>query len=137
MFRTYVLPCLKAYNEIYHRAGKVHMVHSCGHIRHLLPMCLEAGYDAHNYVTQPPTGDTTLAHARAEWGDQITIMAAVDPVQIERDAPHEIAAQVSSMLDKAATDRAFVLMTSSKPTVPEENLRAVAAVMTEAREQDE
>jgi uroporphyrinogen-III decarboxylase len=135
MFRTYVLPCLKEYNEIYHRAGQVHTVHSCGHIRHFLPMCLEVGYDAHDYVTQPPTGDTTLAEARAAWGDRITIMAAVDPVMIERDPAPEVAARVSQMLAEMGTTRSFVLMTSSKPTVPEENLRAIAAVMAEARGQ--
>jgi hypothetical protein len=133
MFRTYVLPCLREYNELYHRAGQVHMVHSCGHIRHFLPMCFEVGYDAHNYVTQPPTGDTTLAEARAAWGDRITIMAAIDPVMIERDSAQTVSERVSQMLDEAGTTRSFVLMTSSKSTVPEENLRAVARVMAQAR----
>jgi hypothetical protein len=100
-------------------------------------MCLEVGYDAHNYVTQPPTGDTTLVEARARWGDQITIMAAVDPVMIERESPQAIAAHVSRMLADARTARAFVLMTSSKPTVPEENLFAVAAVMAETKAGDD
>ncbi len=135
MFQTYVMPYLKEYNEIYHRAGKVHMVHSCGHIHCFLPMCLEVAYDAHNYVTQPPTGDTTLTEARTAWGNQITIMAAVDPVMIERDPAQKVTSLVSRMLSEVETTRAFVLMTSSKPTVPEENLRAVAAVMAEARGQ--
>ena len=56
-----------------------------------------------------------------------------DPVMIERESPQTVADQVSRMLADARTARAFVLMTSSKPTVPEENLRAVAAVMAEAK----
>ncbi|MFZ2656146.1 MAG: uroporphyrinogen decarboxylase family protein [Victivallales bacterium] len=126
MFKKYILPCLKEYSDILHQAGKYHMVHSCGHIRGFLPMCLDAGYDAHNYLAQPPVGDTPLSEAHRIWGDNISIMAAVDPVMLERGDSCQVERHVGDMLAELASSQSMMLMTSSKPAVKEENLRAVA-----------
>ena len=129
MFRNQVMPYLKEYTAICRAAGKVYRVHSCGHIRAFLPLCLEIGYDAHDDLTQPLLGNTTVAEARAAWGETITLMAAVDPVGLESNPPEVIAARVRQMLQEAGTTRALILQTTSKPSVREENLRAVGAVL--------
>jgi hypothetical protein len=129
MFSKYVLPCLKEYTAILHQADKLHMVHSCGHVRHFLKGCLDIGYDAHNYLTAPPTGNTPLCDARAAWGERINIMASVDPVLMETGTPEQVQARTHQMLDELGSRRAMMIMTSSKPTVPEANLRAVAQVI--------
>lgn len=133
MFRQYVLPPMKEYADICHRAGKLFVVHTCGHNRDFLPLFLETGIDALHYLTQPPTGNTPLREARQAWGERIAIMGALDPLKLESAATAQVAAETRGMLEEAGGDRAFVLMTSSKPQVREENLRAVAEVMNERR----
>ena len=57
------------------------------------------------------------------------MMAAIDPVMLEMAAPNQVSERVHQMLEEVQTERSSMLMTSSKPTVTEANLRAVAAVM--------
>lgn len=129
MFRRLVKPYLKEYVNVLHAAGKMVMVHSCGHVRHFLKDILDVGYDAHNYLTPPPTGNTPLAEARQIWGEQITIMPSIDPVRMENGEASEIETLTQRTLLEVGSDRSFVLMTSAKSTVPEANLRAVARVL--------
>lgn len=131
MFEKYCMPCLRDYAAICHDAGKRLMVHSCGHIRDFLDMYKQAGIDALHYVTAPPIGNTPVEVAREAWGEEITTMAALDPIRLETAPADEIEREAREKLRQAGSTRSFILMSSSKPAVPEANLRAVAAVMTE------
>lgn len=133
MFRQYVLPTMKEYADICHGAGKLFVVHTCAHILDFLPMFLETGIDALHYLTQPPLGNTPLKKARQAWGDRITIMGSVAPAKLESASAAEIAEETRSMLADVGSDRSFVLMTSSKPQVREENLRAIAEIMKQQK----
>ncbi len=125
LFRDHCVPRLKEYAEIAHAAGKPFINHSCGHMREFLVDYAETGVAAHHYLTEPPVGNTPLQEAMEAWDGRISIMAAVDPVALETASVDEIRRSVASMLERAGHSRGFTLMTSSKPAVTEENLRAV------------
>ena len=126
MFRQYVQPCLAAYADILHAAGKIFMLHTCGHMRDFLPLFLQTGIDALHYVTEPPLGDTTMAQAKKIWKDKITIMGAIAPVLLAQGTPEDVERKVTEMFRAMQPDRSFILMSSSKPDIPEANLRHLA-----------
>ena len=131
MYERYGMPAQRKDAEICHASGKILMKHSCGHLRGLLPAILKAGYDAHHYLASPPIGDTPLKEARELWKDNITIMAAIDPLTQANGTPDEVRENVVAVLKDAAPGRSFMLMSSSKPDVPEANIRMIGETMKE------
>jgi len=129
MFRCYTLPTMRDYAVICHGSDKRLMMHSCGHVRDFLSMYREAGIDVHHYLTQPPVGDTPIADAAAEYGNDITVLVTVDPVMLEEASADEVRHHVRAMVAEARGWRSFALITASKPQMPEVNLRAVAEAL--------
>lgn len=133
LFEKYALPFLRKCTEITHKAGKVFLNHSCGKVRGLLSLIRQSGIDAHEYLTPPPVGDTPFLEAKRIWGDDITIMGAVDPVLMERGQPEKVRKYVIKLLKDMSPGKNFVLETSSKPDVPKQNVQTVADIMNEFR----
>lgn len=126
MFRQYVQPCLVSYANILHAAGKIFMLHTCGHISDFLALFLQTGIDALHYLTEPPLGNTTMAQAKKVWKDNITIMGAVAPVVLAQGTPDNVERKITEMFWSMQPDRSFMLLSSSKPDIPEANLRRLA-----------
>lgn len=133
MYATYGAESLARYAEVLHDAGKIVMVHTCGHIRELLGLLEKSGVDALHYLNEPPLGNTPIAYARSVWGERVTIMASLNSVLLVEGTAEQIAANVDHVFDAAGSDRAFMVMSSGKPDIPERNLRALAEKMRERK----
>jgi len=60
MFERYNMALTDARADLAHRAGKLYLHHSCGHIRALLPLYRESAMDSVHFYSPPPLGDALL-----------------------------------------------------------------------------
>jgi uroporphyrinogen-III decarboxylase len=133
LFEQYAVPALRDYTTICHATGKLYIDHACGHICEFLESYRHTGIDALHFLTPPPTGNTPFKVAREIWGEQITIMGAIDPVLLMQDSAQEVERLAHQMFDDVGSSRSFVFMSPSKPDIPEENIRILAKVAKEHR----
>jgi uroporphyrinogen-III decarboxylase len=64
MFRRYCMKHLSEYGRIITGAGKIHVLHMCGHLKRLLPDLDTLPAGAFEAFTSPPVGNTTLLDGR-------------------------------------------------------------------------
>lgn len=129
-YRKYIFPMMKEYCDMTHKAGKLYMMHACGHVKPFLNMIKEAEIDAHHYLSDAPVGDTSPGEARAIWNDKINIMAAIDPLLLAEGTPQQVKDNLLSILNQLKGGN-FLIMSAMKPDIPEENLRIIQKTMRE------
>lgn len=100
-YRRYNGPHVRDFVEIMHAAGKVAIVHMCGHVRLLLDQFRDIGFDGIHALTPPPTGDCPWEAALDALGDDLVIVSALDPT-IFASGPVE---QIGPALDRLYTPR--------------------------------
>lgn len=61
IFDNYLKPVLKEYCRIIKNAGKIAVIHACGHIKGLIKSLGETGADCIESVSPPPTGNITVS----------------------------------------------------------------------------
>lgn len=79
-FRKHILPALRDYAEILHRKGKYLMCHTDGENRRLLPLYLEAGFDAADSVCPYPMTRCRLEEIRDAFAGRIAIIGGIPSV---------------------------------------------------------
>jgi uroporphyrinogen-III decarboxylase len=110
MFRKYSVPALRKYSRICHDAGKLLLVHMCGHIREFLPFIPETEADAIHCLCPPQTGNTPVKLAREILGRNVTIMARIDPPVLLNGDPDTVSLAVTGMLREAAPADNFMFI---------------------------
>ncbi len=85
-----------------HAAGKLYFHHSCGLIRHLLPIYRQTEIDAVHAYTIPPIGDATIADGRRELGDRITIIAGLGQLAGPMGDRDAVRTDIRKMFEQAA-----------------------------------
>jgi hypothetical protein len=124
-FAELVLPRVRRMTQICHAAGKKLMIHACGHLRELLPSLAVAGYDAHHYLSSRPVGNLEFEEAIAALPESMVLMPALDPLLLEDGTPDEVFAHAREVVETFRSRERFIVMTSMKPRIPEDNLYAV------------
>jgi uroporphyrinogen-III decarboxylase len=101
LYRRHNGPHVAEYVEAVHQAGKVAVVHMCGHVRGLLEQIRDTGLDGVHALTPPPTGDTPWELALDVLGEEIAIVGALDPTVFATGPLEAIPAE----LDRVYTPR--------------------------------
>ena len=112
--REYILPWVKRYTDIGHKAGMPVTLHSCGYMVDILDDLLAIGIDGkHSFE------DTILPveEAYEQYCGKIAVLGGIDMDFIVRSTPEEITARSRAMLDRSATRGGFALGTGN--SVPE------------------
>jgi len=109
--------------EAAHAAGKIYFHHSCGHIRHLLPLYRRTKMDAVHAFTIPPIGDVTVAEGREALGGRITIMAGVQQVAGPMDDRAAVRASIQQMIREAEPWDHFILGVAGYPNRTMEQIK--------------
>ena len=75
-YREVIFPSHKRYCDYVHRKGMKVMLHSCGDIRKLLPMIVEAGFDVLNPMETKAGMD--IYQIKKDYGDRLTLWGGID-----------------------------------------------------------
>jgi len=132
VYRKYNGQHVHDFVEICHSAGKIAIIHMCGHVKNILHLIKDTGLDGIHALTPPPTGDTHWELAWDVFGDGLIIIGVFDPTIFILGKLEEIA----SALDKLYTPRLrrsnFILCPAADGiTVPLERFQAVANWMNQ------
>lgn len=79
IYSEFNMPHQRDFVNIIKSAGKIAILHMCGHIRNLLHLIKNTGCDGIHALTPPPTGDTPWELAMDILGQDIVIIGALDP----------------------------------------------------------
>ena len=79
IYRRYNRPHVTDFCRIIRAAGKVALVHMCGHIRNLLPQLASTGLQGVHGLTPPPVGDTPYELYLDAIGEDQVILGVLEP----------------------------------------------------------
>lgn len=127
MFEAFTAPEIDDWGNILHQGGKLLIHHACGHLKGLLPAIGRLPIDALESVSPPPTGNVTMAQARAGLPEHIALIGGIEPVFFENCTMEQLQAEVASLLAAQRGNR-YVLANSDScpPGVSLEKLQSVA-----------
>jgi hypothetical protein len=116
--------------DLAHQAGKLYFHHSCGHIRGLLPLYRQTRMDAVHMFTVPPTGDVTLKEGRELLGDQIAIIAGIQPLESSiSSTPDHFRADVCNYLSGSPDDKLILNLVA----FPHKTISQTRVILDECR----
>jgi hypothetical protein len=106
-YEQYCYPHIRAYGEILSGAGRIYVLHMCGHLRALLPTLRSLPVDAFEAFTAPTLGNTTLLDGRAACPDTCLIGGTQAPLWTR--PAKEIIGQLERDLDALPHHRGLVV----------------------------
>jgi uroporphyrinogen decarboxylase len=121
-FRRVHFPALKRICEAAHENGLFYICHSCGNLRPILPLMIEAGIDVYQAIQ--PIED--IAGLKRDFGRDVCLWGGVSNHDLVLAEPDEIRAQVKQSISACAPGGGFILGSSHSITVqtPLENILA-------------
>jgi len=121
-FRRVHFPALKRICEAAHGNGLFYICHSCGNLRPILPLMIEAGIDVYQAIQ--PIED--IAGLKRDFGRDVCLWGGVSNHDLVLAEPDEIRAQVKQSISACAPGGGFILGSSHSITVqtPLENILA-------------
>jgi hypothetical protein len=93
-YEQYILPEINGWCEMLHGAGKLYIQHACGHLRQLAPLIGASKIDAIESLSEPPTGNITVAEFSELIPKHITIIGGIEPTFLLRSGREELEARV-------------------------------------------
>lgn len=106
-YRTYCYPHIQEYGRIVTGAGRLFVLHMCGHLRLLLPMLATLPVRAFEAFTSPTLGDTTLLDGRTACPD-VCLIGGTQATLWTQPA-RDIIAQIEKDLDVLPHHRGIVV----------------------------
>lgn len=130
MFRRYILPELNAWADVIRENRQVLVHHACGHLRALLPFMAESRVDFVESISPPPTGNISVAEARAMLPRRIGVIGGIEPTFLRSCSREELSACVAELLEVTA-GTGFIIGNSDScpPDVPVDTLRAIGELV--------
>jgi len=127
LYRRYNGPHVREFVSIMHAAGKIAIIHMCGHIRDLLHDIRETGLDGVHALTPPPVGDTPWELALDVLGEETVIVGAFNPAVFVPGPPELIERELELAYTRRLRQAHFVLCTFADGlAVPLDHFQAVA-----------
>lgn len=127
-FRELCMPYLSKAAQMVHARGKYLFVHSCGRLKGLAPLFVEAGVDCMEGQPPPPVGDLYLHEARDISRELIIAggMAPQEQILTGPTAGAQIDAYTRDLFASMGDKRRFIFSSSctTSPLCPYENLLA-------------
>jgi len=78
-YRRYNAPHVRDFVDAVHAAGRVALIHMCGHVMRLLPTIRTTKLDGIHALTPPPTGDTPWEMALDIISEELVVIGVLDP----------------------------------------------------------
>ncbi len=115
--------------------GKQYVQHACGHVRALIEPMRTSGVVAVESLSPRPTGNLTLAEARALAGPDLGIIGGIEPTQFLHLTLHELGDYVEQVIADGQGGP-FILANSDScpPGVTEAKFKRVADVARAAKQ---
>ena len=130
VYRRFNMPHVRDFVATVHAAGKIALVHMCGHVLDLLPDILQTGLDGIHALTPPPTGNTPWETALDALGEDQVIFGALDPTIFCLGPVEEIAPALDRLYTPRLRRANFCLIAFADGIpVPLERFLAVQAWM--------
>lgn len=130
IYRRYNGPHVRDFVETMHGAGKIAIIHMCGHVRGLLDQIKDTGLDGIHALTPPPTGDTPWELALDALGEEQVIIGVLDPSIFISGPLEDIGPALDALYTPRMRTAHFVLWPAADGIrVPQERFEAVAAWM--------
>lgn len=126
-FRHVYFPALQHICQAAHDCGMYLICHSCGNLRMILPMMIEAGIDV--YQSIQPVED--IASLKRDFGKELCLWGGVSNHDLVVGAPEEIRSQVRHAIDACAPGGGFILG-SSHSIIVRSQLANLVAMLEEA-----
>ena len=125
-YRRYCLPHITAYGQIARQAGRLLILHMCGHLKALLPILATLPAAAFEAFTSPTLGNTTLLDGRTACPEK-ALVGGTNATLWTRPAD-EIIAQLAEDLDPLPHHRGLVITSAGvmPPLAAPETIKAVA-----------
>jgi hypothetical protein len=108
LYDQYAGPCLDAYADIVHRAGKTILVHMCGKLWDMRETLSHAHYDGMTDIAPPPTGNLWLDDAKRAWPDKV-VLGGVDPTVFVSPDQDMVRETVGSLIERIKPFRGIML----------------------------
>jgi uroporphyrinogen-III decarboxylase len=98
----------------------------CGRLKGLASLIARGAHDGSVDIASPPTGDWTLADARAAWPDKI-ICGGLDAIRLAQGTPSEVRQHAEEVIRSVAPGDRIILGTGDAVALgtPPINLKAV------------
>jgi uroporphyrinogen-III decarboxylase len=133
MFAQYILEHLNEYADLYHKAGKLVLIHACGKLKDIVDELGLGHYDGICDIAPPPTGDLDLVEAKEAWGARKVVMGGIDATAFVSLSPEEMKKHVHHILQRISSHRGVILGSGDAVPAgtPLETLRAVTEAVEE------
>lgn len=129
MLEQYWILAIRDYAEICHRYDKLYVLHDCGRLRGLVDLFPEAGIDAIDWCSPPPTGDVTWGEAQKAFGGRVCVMGATPAPIMRYGSPGEVEANLMTWLSGVDLEQNFVLQILCPLGTPLANAARVIKVL--------
>jgi uroporphyrinogen decarboxylase len=133
LFRRFILPHLKRLIDLGHDYGLKVLLHCCGGFAPLIPAMIEVELDGLQAL-QPTCRGMDPAGLKAEFGDKILLMGAIDTQLIIEGTPDTTRAETRRILDIMKPGGGYVASPSHDYLLPETPVENVIAVYETIRE---
>jgi len=90
-------------------------IHSHGRYRAILPSIMACNPAALEPCEPPPDGDMTLADLKAEIGERVCLMGAMELKMLETATPEEVRAEVRRSMEMAKGRSGYIALTTASP----------------------
>jgi uroporphyrinogen decarboxylase len=130
-WRRFIKPHLARLCERVRRGGKRFYLHSCGHVRPLIPDFVEIGVDMLQPL-QPEAMD--IFEIKRTFGHELCLVGGISTQQtLPFGTPEEVRSEVGKCLEHMATGGGYIMAPAKPilPGVPLENARALIDAFTE------
>ncbi len=123
-FTRFAVGCLADYARICHEAGKLFVIHMCGHINAFLEQVRDLPADAIHCVSPPPAGNTTPGRAMQALEGRCAAMLRFDASTLLGGTPEQIDRAVDELVGQVdGRPGAMVIMPCGR--APLANIRRV------------
>jgi uroporphyrinogen decarboxylase len=112
MWRRYFEKGFRATVDLAHRYDILVMHHTCGSVRPLIPLFIDAGLDILQSL-QPHAADMDLAELKREFGRDVALHGSVDIQQaLPLGTPQDVRAEVRERLEAGMPEGGFIICTA-------------------------
>jgi uroporphyrinogen decarboxylase len=110
LYERYNMPHQREFVDIVKQAGKVAILHMCGHVHGILDLIAETGCDGIHALTPPPTGDTPWEDALDVLGEDLIVFGCLDPSVFISGSVDEIGPALDALITPRLREANIVLI---------------------------
>ena len=133
LFRRFIVPHLKRLVDLGHGYGLKVLLHCCGGFVPLIPAMIEIGLDGVQSL-QPTCRGMDPARLKADFGDRMVLMGAVDTQLLIEGTPEQARAATRRVLDIMKPGGGYVCSPSHDYLLPETPVENVIALYETVRD---